>query len=491
MSISGRLWNRRRRKESDMRKLKLDGETVAEATSSAVIGPADRTSIEAFIKANTDDKKNVDAPLPSWPTALLRAILDDGRVTVSQRTQISLRLFGMKAVQVTADPIKIWDHDAVNPSDVCAKLTELGAENNCEIKLNGRWYIASMNLSLYGKEKNLAIDIKLRLGRSSAIGQSYSVYREQFRDTGGNKEPKKIRDLLGRMGIRQMQTKEGEHNLLLVKSERMSNTVGGQMRLSNSVLRFTKGMFNSTSVEMMSLGTKEWPRNVIVEPSLEEKAEERSRYADGTQVDSRLPFVRVFSLDKKEYVFCDVRDLVEYDYDETAIERLQLPDKTMNVLRKVFATPTELLMSDIIRGKHGGLVILACGPTGVGKTLTAEVYSEFTRRPLYTLQMGELGTTVEKVEHSLSVIFERVARWNAVLLFDEVDVFLQARGDDLNRSAIVGIFLRLMDYYRGVMFLSTNRPEVLDKAIRSRVTLKLDYQPFLKTYGNLRDVENL
>src|SRR5262249_16926287 len=48
-------------------------------------------------------------------------------------------------------------------------------------------------------------------------------------------------------------------------------------------------------------------------------------------------------------------------------------------------------------------------------------------------------------------------------------------GEDLERSAIVGIFLRLLDYYRGILFLTTNRPEVLDHAVRSRVMLRLDY----------------
>ncbi len=32
-----------------------------------------------------------------------------------------------------------------------------------------------------------------------------------------------------------------------------------------------------------------------------------------------------------------------------------------------------------------------------------------------------------------------------------------------------------MDYFKGVMFLTTNRPEVIDAAIYSRVTLNVDY----------------
>jgi len=72
-------------------------------------------------------------------------------------------------------------------------------------------------------------------------------------------------------------------------------------------------------------------------------------------------------------------------------------------------------------------------------------------------------------------VFTRVARWNAVLQFDECEIFLTERGEDLERSAIVGIFLRLLDYYRGILFLTTNRPDVLDHAVLSRVMLKLRY----------------
>jgi len=72
-------------------------------------------------------------------------------------------------------------------------------------------------------------------------------------------------------------------------------------------------------------------------------------------------------------------------------------------------------------------------------------------------------------------VFARVTRWNAVLQFDECEIFLSKRGQDLERSAIVGIFLRLLDYYEGILFLTSNRPEVIDEAILSRVMLRLTY----------------
>lgn len=39
------------------------------------------------------------------------------------------------------------------------------------------------------------------------------------------------------------------------------------------------------------------------------------------------------------------------------------------------------------------------------------------------------------------------------------------------------VFLRMMEYYNGILFLTTNRPGVLDEAVKSRVHLSLLYKP--------------
>jgi SpoVK/Ycf46/Vps4 family AAA+-type ATPase len=148
----------------------------------------------------------------------------------------------------------------------------------------------------------------------------------------------------------------------------------------------------------------------------------------------------------------------------------------MTALDSIFNSNQETLFGDIFHGRHGGIVVLANGPSGVGKTLTAEVFAEFQKRPLYSMEMSEIGTSVKEVEANLQRIFARAKKWNAVLLFDEADIFLSERvASDLERSAIVGIFLRLLDYYEGTFFLTTNRGDGIDKAFRSRVTLYLNY----------------
>jgi len=222
-------------------------------------------------------------------------------------------------------------------------------------------------------------------------------------------------------------------------------------------------------------GSEKNPRTVIIEPDLEIN-HQRGYFSNGRADVLELPFVRAFSLDLKKYVYSDVDDVKEHVFDISARDRLVLPEGMKTILNQLFETHQTQVFGDLFQGRHGGMVMLANGPSGVGKTLTAEVFAEFTRRPLYVLEMGELGTDLASVEKSLSLIFARAARWNAVLLFDEADVFLAKRQEtDLERSAIVGVFLRLLDRYEGMFFLTTNRSEVIDPAFKSRITLKIDY----------------
>jgi hypothetical protein len=215
------------------------------------------------------------------------------------------------------------------------------------------------------------------------------------------------------------------------------------------------------------------PTTAIVEPMLENQY---ARHMDVADAGWHLPFVRVFSLKHKAYLYVDVTNLKPHVFHPESKKKIVLPGKMLTALDSIFNASQDSIFGDIFPGRHGGIVVLANGPSGVGKTLTAEVFAEYQKRPLYSMEMGEIGTTLKEVEANLQKIFARAKKWNAVLLFDEADIFLSERvASDLERSAIVGIFLRLLDYYEGTFFLTTNRGEGIDKAFRSRVTLYLNY----------------
>jgi hypothetical protein len=352
---------------------------------------------------------------------------------------------------------------------------------NAELAWNGRWYPVVVRAVFQEDEQRLAkivsLQVVLALGDvSNELG--WLIEPAMFLNDKGTPIELTVVEVLEQLGLRRVQTPAAEFNMRLVRSERLAASSGTQVWVRGAVLELQSRFWFSRGLSERPLGTPEVPRRAIVEPMLDIGGDGRHPYATfrrSRDAHSRMPLVRVFSLDTKGYVFADIDDLEVYEYDETAIERLFLPGKMKDVLAKLFATPTEQLFGDVIRGKHGGIVILASGNPGVGKTLTAEIYAEIARRPLYVLEFGELGTTVEAIEQHLQAVFARVVRWHAVLQFEECEIFLSQRGDDLERSAIVGIFLRMLDYYEGLLFLTTNRPETLDYAIRSRVMLRLEY----------------
>lgn len=185
------------------------------------------------------------------------------------------------------------------------------------------------------------------------------------------------------------------------------------------------------------------------------------------------PALPCFDIKRHSRLRIYVEQLTVYCYDTALAEKLILPEEVTDLV--------DLLVQhrggfkDIIGSKGQGAVILCAGPPGTGKTLTAEVYSEAMERPLYSVQCSQLGTDPDGLEKELMVVFGRAVRWNAILLLDEADVYVRSRGDDLQQNAIVGVFLRVLEYYSGVMFMTTNRADLVDDAIASRCLARIDY----------------
>jgi SpoVK/Ycf46/Vps4 family AAA+-type ATPase len=68
--------------------------------------------------------------------------------------------------------------------------------------------------------------------------------------------------------------------------------------------------------------------------------------------------------------------------------------------------------------------------------------------------------------------------WDAVILLDEADVFMAERHpNDIARNELVSIFLRELEYFRGIIFLTTNLYDTIDVAFRSRVNIHLLFNP--------------
>ncbi|KAF6809112.1 hypothetical protein CMUS01_13745 [Colletotrichum musicola] len=194
-----------------------------------------------------------------------------------------------------------------------------------------------------------------------------------------------------------------------------------------------------------------------------------------------------------------------------AFERLELPEGHREMVKSLvvqhFRSRQSAKMrdeqTDLIQGKGKGLIMLLHGAPGVGKTTTAEGIAELFRKPLFQITcgksqlinvktlslassaqklikpskfVGDLGTTAKEVEAELEKNFALASRWGCILLLDEADVFLSARERmDFVRNGLVAVFLRVLEYYAGILFLTTNRIGDFDEAFASRIHMSLYY----------------
>ncbi|KAK3060188.1 hypothetical protein LTS18_009123, partial [Coniosporium uncinatum] len=190
------------------------------------------------------------------------------------------------------------------------------------------------------------------------------------------------------------------------------------------------------------------------------------------------PLMRGFSLKNKKWLnffVSAVRDIV---WNDQAFEKLVLPNNQKELILSFAESQNkpENTFDDVIAGKGKGIIVLLCGPPGVGKTLTAESIAEEMKVPLYMMSAGDLGFDFKHIEPKLQTVMEIVTRWKAILLIDEADIFLEQRSlHELERNKLVTIFLRVLEYFEGIMFLTTNRVETFDPAFQSRIHISLEY----------------
>ncbi len=63
-----------------------------------------------------------------------------------------------------------------------------------------------------------------------------------------------------------------------------------------------------------------------------------------------------------------------------------------------------------------------------------------------------------------------------VLLLDECDSFVSRRQlGNMEQNAVVAAFLRTLEYFKGLLFMTTNAPESVDDAILSRCIAVISY----------------
>ncbi|KKY14743.1 putative aaa family atpase [Diplodia seriata] len=191
------------------------------------------------------------------------------------------------------------------------------------------------------------------------------------------------------------------------------------------------------------------------------------------------PFVFGFSLETKEWCKLFIDCLAPVKWVPNAMASLIIPDAQRSLIQALVTShrfPENARNEASLKGK--GLIALLHGTPGSGKTLTAELVAEQTRRPLLKVSTGELGSYGHRISSELQGLLTYASIWHAIVLIDEADVFLEARSsgpDQFAHNNLVAIFLKQLEYFQGILFLTSNRVAIFDPAIRSRLHLALQY----------------
>ncbi|KAL7626245.1 hypothetical protein AAE478_003015 [Parahypoxylon ruwenzoriense] len=188
--------------------------------------------------------------------------------------------------------------------------------------------------------------------------------------------------------------------------------------------------------------------------------------------------VRGYAFSVKKFLEFLVDSVSPIEWNTRCFDDLVLDQGTKKTVQAVVSTHSSNRdgFDDIVKGKGQGLVCVLHGPPGVGKTLTAECVAEYVKRPLYMVSSGDLGVTSALLDMNLARIMDLASTWKAVLLIDEADVFLERRSlHDVHRNAMVSVFLRALEYYGGILFLTTNRVGTFDDGFKSRIHIPIRY----------------
>lgn len=126
--------------------------------------------------------------------------------------------------------------------------------------------------------------------------------------------------------------------------------------------------------------------------------------------------------------------------------------------------------------------LLLYGASGTGKTMTAEIIAQELNLPFIIVRtekvvtkfMGETGLKLGK-------IFDTIAQFPAVYLFDEFDAIGSQRGMDNEvgeQRRILNTFLQLLerDNSESIIVAATNNVEVLDTALFRRFDDAIEYE---------------
>jgi ATPase family associated with various cellular activities (AAA) len=137
-------------------------------------------------------------------------------------------------------------------------------------------------------------------------------------------------------------------------------------------------------------------------------------------------------------------------------------------------------------GKYAGsrnLSALFYGPSGTGKTMTASIVANELGLSLYRVDLASvLSKYIGETEQHLAQLFDCSEAMNVVLFFDEAEGLFAKRTEtrdahDRYANLQIGYLLQRIETYAGLVILSTNLLNNVDKAFMRRFRFVIEF-PF-------------
>ncbi len=129
-----------------------------------------------------------------------------------------------------------------------------------------------------------------------------------------------------------------------------------------------------------------------------------------------------------------------------------------------------------------GLVAMFGGPSGTGKTMTAEVMAADLGVDLFRVDLqAVVSKYIGETEKNLELVFSAASAGDCVLLFDEADALFGTRAKvsdarDRYANLEVSFLLQRLETYDGFVILTTNFQGNIDPAFMRRVHASIHFQ---------------
>jgi SpoVK/Ycf46/Vps4 family AAA+-type ATPase len=172
--------------------------------------------------------------------------------------------------------------------------------------------------------------------------------------------------------------------------------------------------------------------------------------------------------------------LLDIRQPQRSLEELVLPRLTQSAIDELIEEHRRV---DVLRtyGLRASSKVLFFGPPGCGKTLAAEVIACELDMQLAIVRLDAMVSSyLGETSANLRKVFDFIAQYPLVALFDEFDALGKERADGSEHGElrrVVNAVLQMMEAYQGnsLLIAATNHEQILDSAVWRRFDDTLEF----------------